>query len=154
MYRALLEQLRPGDMLYIKSIDRLGRNYSEIQDQWRLLTKELGIDISVIDMPLLDTRVYKDLLGTFISDMVLQILSFVAHSERDTIRKRQSEGITAAKARGVQFGRPRKKMPDNFPKLIKKWERGTLPFAELLEQMGLSASTFYARLAEYRAENK
>ena len=107
-YQNLIKHLKNGDLLYIKSIDRLGRNYEEIQNQWRILTKEKGVDIAVIDMPLLDTRIHKDLMGTFIADLVLQILSFVAQSERDTIRKRQAEGIAAAKARGVRFGRPEK----------------------------------------------
>lgn len=105
-YAELVLRLREGDLLYVLSIDRLGRNYEEIQDQWRFLTKEIGIDIVVIDMPLLDTRQGKDLMGTFIADLVLQILSFVAQSERDSIRRRQAEGIAAAKARGVRFGRP------------------------------------------------
>lgn len=105
-YAELVLRLREGDLLYVLSIDRLGRNYEEIQDQWRFLTKEIGIDIVVIDMPLLDTRQGKNLMGTFIADLVLQILSFVAQSERDSIRRRQAEGIAAAKARGVRFGRP------------------------------------------------
>lgn len=105
-YQKLVKRLKSGDLLYILSIDRLGRNYEEIQNQWRILTKEIGVDICVIDMPLLDTRNGKDLMGTFIADLVLQILSFVAQSERENIRKRQAEGIAAAKARGVRFGRP------------------------------------------------
>ena len=113
-YKALVNKLEDGDLLYIKSIDRLGRNYEEIQNQWRILTKETGVDIVVIDMPLLDTRRGKDLVGTFLADIVLQILSFVAQNERENIRKRQSEGIAAAKARGVRFGRPIKMPPENF----------------------------------------
>lgn len=105
-YKRLLRRLKPGDVLYIVSIDRLGRNYEEVQNQWWILTKEKGVDVCVIDMPLLDTRWGKDLLGTFIADLVLQILSFVAQSERENIRKRQAEGIAAAKAKGVRFGRP------------------------------------------------
>ena len=108
-YKTLMKKLKDGDLLYIKSIDRLGRNYEEIQNQWRVITKTKGADIAVIDMALLDTRNGKDLVGTFIADLVLQILSFVAHSERDNIRKRQAEGIAAARARGVRFGRPVKK---------------------------------------------
>ena len=150
-YKALVRKLRPGDLLYIKSIDRLGRNYDEIQNQWRVLTKERGADIAVIDMPLLDTRNGKDLMGTFIADLVLQILSFVAHSERDNIRKRQAEGIAAAKARGVKFGRPVKKPPENFGELIRRWERGKLTVAEILNQTGLKEATFYNRLREHRA---
>ena len=153
-YRALVKKLKSGDLLYVLSIDRLGRNYEEIQNQWRLLAKEKGIDICVIDMPLLDTRLHKDLIGTFISDIVLQILSFVAQSERENIRKRQAEGIAAAKARGVRFGRPIKKPPENFAKLVKQWERGKLTFLELLEQTGLKEATFYNRLREFRCEKK
>ena len=113
-YRKMLKRLKAGDLLYILSIDRLGRNYGEIQTQWRILTKEIGVDICVIDMPLLDTRNGKDLMGTFIADLVLQILSFVAQSERENIKKRQAEGIAAAKARGFKFGRPETPLPDNF----------------------------------------
>jgi len=151
-YKALIKKLRPGDLLYIKSIDRLGRNYDEIQSQWRVLTKERGVDIAVIDMPLLDTRNGKDLMGTFIADLVLQILSFVAHSERDNIKKRQAEGIAAAKARGVRFGRPTIKPPDNFADVVKRWERGKLTFAQALEETELKTATFYNKLRELRRE--
>ena len=153
-YKALVKRLRQGDLLYIKSIDRLGRNYEEIQNQWRILTKERGIDIAVIDMPLLDTRNGKDLMGTFLADIVLQVLSFVAQNERETIRKRQMEGIASAKARGVRFGRPVKKPPDNFAKLVKDWECGILSFPEILKQTGLKESSFYRRLRELRASTK
>ena len=122
-YKKLVEQLKAGDLLYILSIDRLGRNYEEIQKQWRIITKEKGADICVLDMPLLDTRQGKDLMGTFIADLVLQILSFVAQSERENIRKRQEQGIAAAKARGVRFGRPEKPVPDNFGKIVSDWEK-------------------------------
>ena len=149
-YKALLRKIRAGDLLHVLSIDRLGRNYEEIQNQWRILTKEKGIDVSVIDMPLLDTRLNKDLMGTFIADLVLQILSFVAQSEQENIRKRQAEGIAAAKARGVRFGRPIKKPPENFGVLVKQWERGNLPFEEALSLTGLTESTFYRRLRELR----
>jgi len=149
-YQSLVKKLKQGDLLYIKSIDRLGRNYGEIQNQWRILTKERGIDIAVIDMPLLDTRNGKDLMGTFIADIVLQILSFVAQNERENIRKRQSEGIAAAKLRGVRFGRPIKKPPENFGELVKQWERGSLILAEVLERAGLKEATFYRRLREWR----
>ncbi|MDR0906566.1 MAG: recombinase family protein [Oscillospiraceae bacterium] len=149
-YRSLVKRLKSGDLLYILSIDRLGRNYDEIQNQWRILTKDKGIDIAVIDMPLLDTRINKDLMGTFISDLVLQILSFVAHTERDHIRKRQAEGIAAAKAKGVRFGRPTKKFPVNFGELVRQWERGKLTIAELLKLTGLKEATFYRRLRELR----
>ena len=115
-YKKLVKKLKAGDLLYVLSIDRLGRNYEEIQKQWRILTKEIGIDICVLDMPLLDTRNGKELMGTFIADLVLQILSFVAQNERENIKKRQAEGIAAAKARGVKFGRPEKEVPDDFGK--------------------------------------
>ena len=149
-YQKLVKKLKQGDLLYIKSIDRLGRNYEEIQNQWRMLTRDRKIDIAVIDMPLLDTRNGKDLMGTFIADIVLQILSFVAQNEREIIRKRQAEGITAAKARGVKFGRPAGKPPDNFRKLVKLWEQGQLSFWDALARSGLSESTFYRRLREMR----
>ena len=122
-YRRMVRRLRRGDLLYILSIDRLGRNYEEIQRQWRVLTKDVGVDICVIDMPLLDTRSGKDLMGTFIADLVLQILSFVAQSERENIRKRQEQGIAAAKARGVRFGRPAVETPEDFGALVEAWER-------------------------------
>ena len=128
----------------------MGRNYDEIQNQWKILTKERGVDIAVIDMPLLDTRNGKDLVGTFLADIVLQILSFVAQNERENIRKRQKEGIAAAKARGVRFGRPVKKSPENFIETVKRWERGKMPFEEVLTQTGLKEATFYRRLREYR----
>jgi len=149
-YKLLMKKLKQGDLLYIKSIDRLGRNYDEIQNQWRTLTKERGIDIAVIDMPLLDTRLHKDLIGTFISDIVLQILSFVSENERENIRTRQKEGIIAAKARGVRFGRPIKKPPENFSTLVKQWERGDLTFEQILAQTSLTEATFYRRLRELR----
>ncbi len=122
-YKKMVRKLKAGDLLYILSIDRLGRNYEEIQQQWRVLTKEIGTDICVLDMPLLDTRQGKDLMGTFIADLVLQILSFVAQSERENIRKRQAEGIAAAKAKGVKFGRPEKEIPDDFGQMIDAWEQ-------------------------------
>lgn len=150
-YKALMKKLRPGDLLYIKSIDRLGRNYEEIQNQWRVITKERGADIAVIDMPLLDTRNGGDLMGTFIADLVLQILSFVAQNERENIRKRQAEGIAAARARGVRFGRPIKKPPENFAAVVQEWERGKLTISEVLEQTGFKEATFYNRLREHRA---
>ena len=153
-YKRLVKRLKPGDLLYILSIDRLGRNYEEIQRQWRVLTKDIGIDICVIDMPLLDTRNGKDLMGTFIADLVLQILSFVAQNERENIKKRQAEGIAAAKAKGVKFGRPEKSVPDYFPRLIQEWEKNKLSFSELLERCNMSEATFYRRLREYRLINK
>ena len=123
-YRKMVRKLKKDDLLYIKSIDRLGRNYSEILEQWRILTKEKGIDMVVLDMPLLDTRRGKDLMGTFLSDIVLQVLSFVAENERTNIRQRQAEGIAAAKARGVRFGRPPAPLPDNFHHLYQQWKNG------------------------------
>lgn len=154
-YVELVLRLREGDLLYIMSIDRLGRNYEEIQEQWRFLTKEIGIDIVVIDMPLLDTRQGKDLMGTFIADLVLQILSFVAQSERESIRRRQAECIAAAKARGVRFGRPTSPVPTNFEQLIIAWERKSITLPELLEQCDtLSESTFFRRLRDIRKEER
>ena len=134
-YRRLLKKLRPGDLLCILSIDRLGRNYGEILEQWRVLTKELLVDVCVLDMPLLDTRSGKDLMGTFIADLTLQILSFVAQK---------------AKERGVRFGRPAVPIPENFPFVVAEWEEGSLSFHEALAQTGLSYGTFYRRLREYR----
>lgn len=149
-YKKLTKKLRPSDLLYILSIDRLGRNYEEIQNQWRILTKEIGVDICVIDMPLLDTRNGKDLMGTFIADLVLQILSFVAQSERENIRERQAQGIAAAKQKGVRFGRPEVAVPDNFAKIVQSWEKNQISTKELLKQCRMSETTFYRRLREYR----
>ncbi len=149
-YKKLLRKLKRGDLLYVLSIDRLGRNYEEIQKQWRILTKEIGVDIYVIDMPLLDTRNGKDLMGTFIADLVLQILSFVAENERHNIKKRQAEGIAAAKLRGVQFGRPGIVVPQNFNQIVAAWEKKQIPLREVLLQCSMSESTFYRRLREYR----
>ena len=142
-YKKLIKRLRPGDTLIIKSIDRLGRNYEKIQNQWRIITKEKKVDIVVIDMPLLDTRRDKNLLGTFISDLVLQLLSFISENERTTIRQRQAEGIAAAKKRGVRFGRPTKEAPPDFDELIAKWQKKEMPLDEILRQYGMSESTFY-----------
>lgn len=141
-YKKLVRKLKQGDLLYILSIDRLGRNYLEIQEQWRILTKEKGIDICVIDMPLLDTRNGKDLTGIFIADLVLQILSFVAQNERENIRKRQ--------AQGVKFGRPEIMLPENFGELVREWEKKRLPLSEVLEICKMSEATFYRKLREYR----
>lgn len=141
-YKKLVRKLKQGDLLYIQSIDRLGRNYLEIQEQWRILTKEKGIDICVIDMPLLDTRNGKDLMGTFIADLVLQILSFVAQNERENIRKRQ--------AQGVKFGRPEIMLPENFGELAREWEKKRLPLSEVLNVCKISEATFYRKLREYR----
>ncbi len=153
-YKRLFKKLKQGDLLYIMSIDRLGRNYVEIQEQWRILTKEKGIDIVVLDMPLLDTRTGKDLMGTFISDLVLQILSFVAQNERENIKKRQAQGIAAAKARGVRFGRPEKPVPDNFGEIVKSWEKKEIKISDVVRICDMSEPTFYRRLREYRMMGK
>ena len=150
-YKRLMKKLRPGDTMIIKSIDRLGRNYEEIQNQWRIITKEKKVDIVVIDMPLLDTRRDKNLLGTFISDLVLQLLSFISENERTTIRQRQAEGIAAAKKRGVRFGRPTKEAPPDFDELIVKWQKKEMPLDEILRQYSMSESKFYRRLRERSA---
>ena len=142
-YKKLVKKLKAGDLLYILSIDRLGRNYEEIQKQWRKLTKDIGIDICVIDMPLLDTRNGKDLMGTFIADLVLQILSFVAQNERENIKKRQAQGIAAAKAKGVKFGRPKAKLPENFDEIVKKWRKKDISIKTAIMLSGLSEKTFY-----------
>lgn len=147
-YQRLVKRLHSGDLLYILSIDRLGRNYAEIQNQWRILTKEIGVDICVMDMPLLDTRNGKDLMGTFIADLVLQILSFVAQSERENIKKRQAEGIAAAKKRGVKFGRPETPLPDSFGKIARDWENGRITTDQALALCHMSESTFYRRRRE------
>lgn len=149
-YQRMVRRLREGDLLYILSIDRLGRNYEDIQVQWRLLTKETGVDICVLDMPLLDTRNGKDLMGTFIADLVLQILSFVAQNERENIRKRQAQGIAAARARGANLGRPAKKPAEEFVPVVRAWEEGQITFEEALSRTGLSPATFYRRLKEFR----
>ncbi|MCL2202751.1 MAG: recombinase family protein [Defluviitaleaceae bacterium] len=153
-WTALVRQLTPGDLLYVHSIDRLGRNYEEIQQVWRALTKQQSVDIAVITMPLLDTRREKDLVGTFLTDVVLQILSFVAQNERENIRTRQAEGITAAKSRGVKFGRPIKKPPENFAEVVAQWEDGAITFDEALTRTGLKQATFYNRLRELRAQQE
>lgn len=153
-YKRLLPVLKAGDLLYVKSIDRLGRNYKEIQEQWRILTKEKGVDVVILDMPLLDTRTAKDLLGTFIADLVLQVLSFVAQSERENIRKRQEEGIRAAKLRGVEFGRPSIEIPNNFVHLVNQWEQGKISALEAANASRMSISTFYRRLRELRLKTK
>lgn len=147
-YKKLLKKLKPGDLLYIKSIDRLGRNYEEVMEQWRSITKDKGTDIAVIDMPLLDTRREKNLLGTFISDLVLTLLSYVAENERGMIRQRQAEGIAAAKAKGIRFGRPPKPLPDNFYIVYQQWISGKLTNEEAAKECGMPTTTF-----RYRAEN-
>ena len=147
-YKRLLKKLKEGDVLYILSIDRLGRNYEEILSQWRCITKDKKVDIVVIDMPLLDTRRDKNLLGTFISDMVLQLLSFVAQNERENTRIRQAQGIAAAKARGVKFGRPVKEVPTDFACEVDKWAKKEIPIDEILEKYDMCKATFYRRVRE------
>ena len=150
-YKRLVHRLRPGDLLYVQSIDRLGRNYQEIQTQWRILTKELGVDLCVLDMPLLDTRSGKDLMGTFIADLVLQILSFVAQNERENIHQRQAAGIAAAKARGVRFGRPPRPLPENYHSAYQKWKDGTLSGAAAAKECGMPLASFRYRAEGYEA---
>lgn len=147
-YKRLLRLLREDDILYIKSIDRLGRNYEEILEQWRFLTKKKRIDIVVLDMPLLDTRRGKDLMGTFLSDIVLQVLSFVAENERKNIRERQKEGIEAAKLRGVQFGRPAKELPENFDMIYKRFVEKEITSDEAADLCNVARATFYRKIKE------
>lgn len=147
-YKRLLKRLKPGDTLVVKSIDRLGRNYEEILEQWRYITKTKQTAIVVLDMPLLDTRQNRDLTGTLIADIVLQLLSYVAQTERDFIRQRQSEGIAAAKEKGVRFGRPAKKLPADFSHAILAWEKKELILAEILQRYGISEATFYRRIRQ------
>ncbi len=151
-YRKLMRRLKPDDVLIVKSIDRLGRNYKEIMEQWRIITKEKRADIKVIDTPLLDTTYCKDLLGTFIADLVLAVMSYTAQMERENIRQRQAEGIAAAKARGVQFGRPRLEMPENFEEQYVLWSNGEISIHEFAQRCGISRSTLYVRLKQYEAE--
>lgn len=146
-YKRLLRRVKPDDLIYVKSIDRLGRNYEEILEQWRILTKEKRVDIVVLDMPLLDTRRGKDLMGTFLSDIVLQVLSFVAENERTNIRQRQAEGIAAAKAKGVRFGRPPSALPENFHQVYQQWKSGKITGLAAAKACGMPMSTF-----RYRAE--
>ena len=152
-YKAMIDILKEDDLLYILSIDRLGRNYEEIQNQWRILTKEKRIDICVLDMPILDTRQGKDLMGTFVADLVLQVLSFGAQNERENIRKRQEQGIAAARQRGVHLGRPVIAAPDNFGEMVKKWEKKQLSLEQILKECNMSEATFYRRLRELRLLN-
>ena len=148
-YKKLLRKMKKDDLLYVKSIDRLGRNYEEILQQWRMLTKEKGIDIVVLDMPLLDTRRGKDLMGTFLSDIVLQVLSFVAENERTNIRQRQAEGIAAAKAKGVKFGRPPLPLPDNFYEVHKAWRSKKLTLKQAAEACNMPVGTFYGKARKF-----
>ena len=141
--RPMYQKLRSGDLLYIKSIDRLGRNYEEILEQWRYLTKEKRVDICILDMPILDTRRHSDLLGEFIGDVLLQVLSFVAKNERKNIRERQQEGIAAARRRGVNFGRPKKPLPDEFQVVYREWREKRMTGTEAARACGMAKSTFY-----------
>ena len=145
-YHNMIKKLKEGDLIVIKSIDRLGRNYEDIIAQWKFLTKEKKVDIRVLDMPLLDTSKSKYLLGTLISDLVLQLLSFVAQNERENIRQRQAEGIAAAKARGMKFGRPEKKLPQNFLYMVQKWQNKELSAFEVSAELGISTATFYRKV--------
>lgn len=148
-YKRMVRQMKKEDLLYIKSIDRLGRNYEEILEQWRILTKEKGVDIVVLDMPLLDTRRGKDLIGAFLSDIVLQVLSFVAENERTNIRQRQAEGIAAAKARGVKFGRPALPYPDNFPQIYCDWRKKKITLRQAADACGMPVGTFYGKVRKF-----
>lgn len=148
-YKKLVKKLKRDDLLYIKSIDRLGRNYAEILDQWRMLTQTKGVDIVVLDMPLLDTRRGKDLMGTFLSDIVLQVLSFVAENERTNIRQRQAEGIAAAKQKGVRFGRPPRQLPENFHGVYQSWKKGKITGTKAANECAMPLSTFRYRAAIY-----
>ncbi len=152
-YKRLVRRMKKDDLLYIKSIDRLGRNYEEIIKQWRYLTKEKRIDIIVLDMPLLDTRRGKDLMGTFLSDIVLQVLSFVAENERSNIRQRQAEGIAAAKARGVKFGRPPKPLPENFHAVYQRWKNGKITGTRAAEECNMPITTFRYKADIYEKTN-
>ncbi len=148
-YKKMLQKLKKDDLLYIKSIDRLGRNYEEILQQWRILTKEKGVDIVVLDMPLLDTRRGKDLMGTFLSDIVLQVLSFVAENERTNIKQRQAEGIAAAKAQGIKFGRPPLPLPDNFYEVHKAWRSKKITLKQAAEACNMPIGTFYGKARKF-----
>lgn len=149
-YQKMLRRLKKGDRVIIKSIDRLGRNYRDVVEQWSVITREIGADITVLDMPLLDTSKKKDLIGTLITDIVLQVLSYVAENERDTIRKRQAEGIAAAKRRGVKFGRPVIPLPENFDDIYREWDSKKITAKEALRATGIPQSTFYRKVKEYK----
>lgn len=149
-YKKLLKKVKQDDLIYIKSIDRLGRNYAEVMEQWRIITKEKHVDLYVIDMPILDTRREKNLLGTFISDLVLSLLSYVAENERNNIRQRQAEGIAAAKARGVKFGRPPKPLPDNFDVVYNEWKKKKISIAEAAEKCDMAQTTFFEKAKKYK----
>lgn len=151
-YKRLMKRVKEGDLIYVKSIDRLGRNYQEIMEQWRIITKEKGADMCVIDLPLLDTRRDKNLLGTFISDLVLALLSYVAENERNGIRQRQAEGIAAAKMRGVRFGREPIQLPENFEKICQEWKHGMISVTEAARECGMAQTTFYVKAKAYESK--
>jgi len=148
-YRRLIREVERGDLLCLSSLDRLGRDYAEVQEQWRILTKEKGVDIKVLDMPLLDTRQHKDLIGTFISDLVLQVLSFVGQSELEQIRRWQAEGIAAARAQGVHLGRPAKAAPEHFREIVAQWARKEITLEQALLQCDMARSTFYRKARDH-----
>ena len=148
-YKKLLRKVKPDDLIYIKSIDRLGRNYTEILEQWKIITKDKNADLYVIDMPILDTRREKNLLGTFISDLVLTLLSYVAENERTVIRQRQAEGIAAAKARGVHFGRTPNPLPENFYEVYQRWKMKKITVTEAASECGMPVSTFFGKARKY-----
>ena len=152
-YKRLIKRLKPDDLIYIKSIDRLGRNYTEIQEQWKIITKKKRADICIIDIPLLDTRRGKDLLGTFLADIVLALLSYVAENERINIKQRQAEGIAAAKARGVQFGRRPKPIPDNFAEVCNRWLEGQITIQKAASECGMAMTTFYEKAKKYAKQH-
>lgn len=154
MYRKLLKRLKANDVLYVKSIDRLGRNYDEVLEQWRILTKQKRVDIVVLDMPLLDTRRGKDLLGTLIADLVLSLLSYVSENERCEIRQRQKEGIEAAKRKGIRFGRPKKILPDNFEEIYMRWMKKEINGSEAARLCNFSRTTFYRKVKEIEGIKK
>ena len=151
-YKRLMKKLKEGDLIYVKSIDSLGRNYQEIMEQWRIITKEKGADMCVLELPLLDTRRDKNLLGTFISDLVLALLSYVAENERNGIRQRQAEGIAAAKMRGVRFGREPIQLPENFEKVCQKWKLGQISVTEAAKECGMAQTTFYVKAKAQETE--
>ena len=148
-YKKLMRRIKAGDVLFVKSIDRLGRNYKDILEQWKIITKDKGADIVIIDMPLLDTRKNKDLLGTFISDLVLALLSYISENERSTIRLRQAEGIAAAKEKGIRFGRPQKPLPENFHDVYQRWKMKKITIKQAAEECGMPKSSFFDKAKQF-----
>lgn len=153
-YQKMLKKLDENTVLYIKSIDRLGRNYQDLSDQWRIITKEKKADLVVIDMPILDTRREKNLLGTFISDLILTLLSYCSANEYNMIHQRQAEGIAAAKARGVKMGRPEKPLPDNFDGVYDEWKSGKITAVDAAKKCGMPVSTFKYRAKRYKEDTE